>query len=178
MAIYLAEQLPSQVYYIYCCIQNTTMSKLFCPLLLLILLAACNNHVENNATTTTALPLQGTWKLLSGTLIEKEDTTVTDYTKGTSFIKVINATHFAFLSHSVDNKKDTAAFSAGGGRYTLQDSLYTEHLEYCNDRQWEGNDFQFTITIHNDTLTQQGVEKIDSLGVNRMNIEKYVRVKE
>ena len=59
----------------------------------------------------------------------------------------------------------------------LNDSEYTEHLEYCNDRQWEGNDFSFTITINNDTLIQQGIEKIDSIGVNRMNIEKYVRLK-
>lgn len=147
-------------------------------LLPLIWLMACNN-VENKTITTTALPLQGTWKLLNGTLIEKGDTTVTDYTKGTSFIKIINPTHFAFLSHDLNKGKDTAnAFLAGGGRYTLKDSLYTEHLEYCNDRQWEGNDFQFTIAIHNDTLIQQGLEKIDSIGVNRLNIEKYVRVKD
>ncbi len=53
---------------------------------------------------------------------------------------------------------------------------YTEFLEYCNDRQWENNKFDFTITIKNDTLTQKGIEKIDSLGVNRVNIEKYVRI--
>ena len=69
-------------------------------------------------------------------------------------------------------------FSAGGGNYTLKDSLYTEHLQYCNDRQWEGNNFEFTVTINNDTLIQKGLEKIDSLGVNRMNIEKYLRVKD
>jgi hypothetical protein len=28
--------------------------------------------------------------------------------------------------------------------------------------EWEGNDFHFTITINNDTLVQQGIEKIDS----------------
>ena len=152
------------------------MRKLACLLLSLVILAACNN-VQDNAKNKVVIPIQGTWKLLSGTLIEKGDTTVTDYTKNTSFIKIINATHFAFLSHDV-NKDSAASFSAGGGKYSLQDSQYTEHLEYCSDRQWEGNDFQFTITIHNDTLTQQGLEKIDSIGVNRINIEKYVRVKD
>ena len=53
----------------------------------------------------------------------------------------------------------------------------TEHLEYCNDRQWEGNDFAFTITIKNDTLVQTGIEKVESAGVNRLNIERYVRIK-
>jgi hypothetical protein len=80
--------------------------------------------------------------------------------------------------HDLNKGKDSIAeFSSGGGSYTLKDSSYTEHLEYCNDRQWEGNDFSFTVTISNDTLIQQGIEKIDSIGVNRLNIEKYIRLK-
>ncbi|MEO5892144.1 MAG: hypothetical protein ABIQ31_17995 [Ferruginibacter sp.] len=123
-------------------------------------------------------PITGTWQLLSGTLIEKGDTTVTDYTKDISFIKIINDNHFAFLNHDLKKGKDSAAsFGAGGGSYTLKDSTYTEHLEYCNDRQWEGNDFTFTISINNDTLIQRGVEKVESAGVNRLNIEKYTRLK-
>ena len=154
------------------------MIKSICTFFLFMLLIACQNAQKNSSANTT-IPLQGTWKLLSGTLIEKGDTTVTNYTRAIEFIKIINASHFAFLSHDLHHGKDTAgAFTAGGGRYSLKDSSYTEHLEYCSDRQWEGNDFQFTITIHNDTLIQQGVEKIDSIGVNRLNIEKYVRVKD
>ena len=70
-----------------------------------------------------------------------------------------------------------ACANCGGGSYSLKDSLYTEHLEYCNDRQWEGNDFDFTITIKNDTLTQTGIEKVANAGINRLNIEKYSRLK-
>lgn len=154
------------------------MRNSICLFALFVLLLSCHD-VQNNATSKVVLPIEGTWKLLNGTLIEKGDTVVTDYTKATEFIKVINSTHFAFLSHDIHKGKDSSAsFSAGGGKDSLQDSLYTEHLEYCNDRQWEGNDFHFTVTIHNDTLTQQGLEKIDSIGVNRINIEKYVKVKE
>jgi hypothetical protein len=125
------------------------------------------------------LPITGTWKLITGTLIEKGDTSVTDYTKNISFIKIINDNHFAFLQHDLDKGKDssTAVYVSGGGAYSLKDSLYTEHLEYCSDRQWEGNDFNFTITIKNDTLTQKGIEKVKSAGVNRENIERYVRLK-
>lgn len=122
--------------------------------------------------------IAGTWKLISGNLIEKGDSTMTDYTKNISFIKIINDTHFAFLQHDLNKGKDSSAtFGAGGGRYSLKDSLYKEQLEYCNDRVWEGNDFEFVITIKNDTLIQRGVEKIEKAGVNRINIEKYVRVK-
>ena len=154
------------------------MRKSICTVVILMLLLSCNT-VQNKTTDATALPIQGTWKLLTGTLIEKGDTVVTDYTKATEFIKIINDTHFAFLSHDLNKGKDSAAsFVAGGGKYSLKDSSYTEHLEYCSDRQWEGNDFDFTITINNDTLTQKGLEKIDSIGVNRLNIERYVRLKD
>jgi hypothetical protein len=122
--------------------------------------------------------LVGTWKLLTGTLIEKGDTTVTDYTKNVSFIKIINNSHFAFLQHDLANGKDsTASFVAGGGTYSLNDRSYTEHLQYCSARAWEGHDFPFTISIQNDTLIQEGIEKVESAGINRVNIEKYVKVK-
>jgi hypothetical protein len=142
------------------------------------LLFSCSATVQQKEVKSTKLPIAGTWKLISGTLIEKGDTTVTFYDKNLSFIKIINDTHFAFLNHDLKKGKDTAtaAYSSGGGRYTLNDSIYTEHLEYCSDRQWEGNDFPFTITIKNDTLVQSGIEKVESAGVNRLNIEKYVRL--
>jgi len=125
------------------------------------------------------IPIAGTWKLVTGTLIEKADTSITDYTKNMSFIKIINDDHFAFLQHDLNKGKDTSTsvYVSGGGAYSLKDSIYTEHLEYCSDRQWEGNNFDFTISIKSDTLTQKGIEKVESAGVNRINIEKYVRVK-
>jgi hypothetical protein len=140
-----------------------------------LLLGSC---LLNNKAEQPALPIAGTWQLISGTTIEKGDSTVTYYTNNLSFIKIINDTHFAFLKHDLKKGKDsTVAFGSGGGGYTLKDSTYTEHLEYCSDREWEGNDFTFTVTIQNDTLIQSGIEKVENAGVDRINIEKYVRVK-
>ena len=143
-----------------------------------VTLLSCMGKTDHNLSKPLRSSIVGTWRLIRGTVVEKGDTVVTDYTKNVSFIKIINDTHFAFLQHDVNKGKDSAAavFVAGGGRYSLSDSLYTEHLEYCSAREWEGNDFTFTITLKNDTLIQSGVEKVDSGGVNRMNIEKYVRV--
>ena len=138
-----------------------------------ILFSSCKQNEANDK------KLVGTWQLITGTLIEKGDTTVTDYTQKISFVKIINETHFAFLQHDLKKGKDSSVvFGAGGGKYFLVDSLYKEQLEYCNDREWEGNDFEFIVTIKNDTLIQKGVEKIEKAGVNRINIEKYVRVKD
>ena len=138
------------------------------------MIISCNQQSEQK-TTTEPLPIQGTWKLLTGTLIEKGDTTITDYTKNLSFIKIINDSHFAFLQH--DTRKDSINFSAGGGRYQLSGGKYTEHLEYCSAKEWEGQDFNFTVTILNDTLIQRGIEKIETQGIERLNIEKYIRYK-
>jgi predicted small secreted protein len=152
--------------------------KIYVSLIIIVVLASCSAIVQPKETTA-KLPIEGTWQLISGTTIDKNDTTVTWYTKNISFIKVINESHFAFMQHDLNKGKDSAnnVYVSGGGRYSLHDSTYTEHLEYCSDRSWEGHDFTFTISIHNDSLTQKGIEKIDSLGVNRLNIEKYVRVK-
>ena len=143
---------------------------------LMIILWSCNTKTIEDKSKM-SLPIIGTWKLLSGTIIENGDTAVTDYTRNISFIKIINDSHFAFLKHDLKNGKDSSSvFGCGGGRYSLIDSIYSEQLEYCNDREWENHDFEFILTIKNDTLTQQGIEKIANIGVNRINIEKYVRL--
>lgn len=155
----------------------TAILKCTGAILITTIFVACQSEVKPDNKKAATLPITGTWKLLSGTLIEKGDTAVTDYTRGQEFIKIINDSHFAFLHHDLTKGKDSAAiYSSGGGSYTLADSLYTEHLQYCTARQWEGNEFKFVLTLQGDTLTQQGIEKIENLGVNRINIEKYVRV--
>jgi len=141
-------------------------------------LLSCMGKMDSNKSKKFPIPIVGTWRLISGLVIEKNNTVRTNYTKSKSFIKIINDTHFAFLEHDLNKGKDSVAiFASGGGSYSLSDSLYTEHLEYCSDRNWEGNDFKFTIEIKNDTLIQRGIEKVESEGVNRVNIEKYIRVK-
>ena len=155
------------------------MKKHYVLFVVVIILVSCSEKQKNNTEISATTSIEGTWKLLTGTIIEKGDTTVTDYTKSKSFIKVINDSHFAFLLHDLAKGKDSAsaAFSAGGGSYSLTGNNYTEHLEYCNAREWEGHDFSFTITISGDTLIQSGVEKIEAQGINRINTEKYIRVK-
>ena len=64
---------------------------------------SCQSIKEEN------LPIQGTWKLFSAILIEKGDTSITDYSKKVSFIKIINESHFAFLNHDLNHGKDSTA---------------------------------------------------------------------
>jgi hypothetical protein len=138
---------------------------------------AANDSSASSSIAETTSPIEGTWKLVSATTIIKQDTTVTDYTKGQEMIKVINGSHFAFLRHDMNQGKDTAIFGAGGGTYTLSGDNYTELLQYCNERGWEGHTFTFTVSIKEDTLLQTGVENLPKEGVDQYIIEKYVRMK-
>ena len=141
------------------------------------ILLSCHSSNQQEQPVKTSTPIEGTWQLISGTIIVKNDTTVTDYTKNQKMIKIINATHFAFFKHDLTHGKDSAIYESGAGKYTLVDNQYTEHLDFCNAREWEGHDFKFTVIIKKDTLLQTGIEKLDNLGVDRFIIEKYIRVK-
>ncbi len=134
-------------------------------------LQACNSKQN-------ALPIIGTWELISATTTEG-DSTFSTFNPNRKMIKIINPTHFAFLNHALSTEKDTSksTFTAGGGTYALMDSNYTEHLDYYIDKVWENNKFQFVVKISNDTLIQKGVEKLEKLGIDRVIIEKYKRVK-
>ena len=122
------------------------------------------------------LDVQGTWQLLSATTIENGTSQTTDYSGELKMIKIFNNTHFAFLKHSL-NPKDTSSFDAGGGSFVLDKDDYTEHLEYYKNKDWEGKTFKFKLAIHKDTLIQKGIEKVEKAGVDRVIIEKYIKVK-
>jgi hypothetical protein len=146
-------------------------------LLAAVLFVSCdlNDRKANNFN----LNLNGTWQLVSGTVITKGVSVVTDYTKGQKMIKIINDNHFAFLKHNLNVQKDSSNhFDAGGGRYTLVGDKYTEYLDYYSDKNWEGKAFNFRVNFKNDTLVQKGVEKVEKEGIDRQIIEKYVRLKE
>jgi hypothetical protein len=136
---------------------------------------SCDVNVKK---TQTSLPIEGTWKLISETKIEKDDSVYTPADQSQPMIKILNGTHFTFLRHDLNQGKDStsAMFVAGGGTYSLKDGQYTENLEYCSAREWENHSFNFTVSIQNDTLIQRGTEKIEGLNIDRIIIEKYQRV--
>jgi hypothetical protein len=140
------------------------------PLLLaIVLFAACQPQPES-------FRMNGTWRLISGTTITKGVATVTDYTKDSKFLKIINDDHFTFIKHDLNPPRDSSNhFDAGGGSYTLNGDQYTEHLDFYSDHNWEGKTFPFTVTISHDTLIQRGREKVENENVDREIIERYVR---
>ncbi|QNK64895.1 hypothetical protein H7F33_04960 [Pedobacter sp. PAMC26386] len=141
-------------------------------------LAACTEKasIPLSAKELTNQSLEGTWKLVSSEVTTGAKTEVTFPVKGQEMIKIFNDTHFAFFKHDIA-KGVTPIYGSGAGTFSLKGDQYQEHLEYCNAREWENKDFKFTLTLKNDTLTQKGIEKIDSLKVNQEIVEKYTKLK-
>lgn len=139
------------------------------------LLLSCNTKTpEDNL----AIHLNGTWKLVEGYTLTKGVKSTDAYPKDHEMIKILNDTHFAFLNHVPNTPKDsTNHFDAGGGRYTLKGNQYTEHLDYYVDKNWEGKSFDFTLTMSGDTLIQKGLEKVEKENIDRIIIEKYIKLK-
>lgn len=152
--------------------KNRGTFLIFTSFIIFSIISSCINSVKP-----TPLPIIGTWQLIAATATEK-DSTYSTFNPKVKMIKIINPTHFAFLSHLTSADKDTSSneFSAGGGSYTLSDSVYIENLEYFSDRKWENNKFQFSLKISGDTLIQKGVEKLEKLGIDRVILEKYKRL--
>ena len=148
------------------------MKSNFLMLTILTLLFACKE--KSIPTQVNQLNIQGTWKLISGRIIDKNSGKTTDYPMNFQMIKIINNTHFAFFKHGI-NPKDSTGFDAGGGSYKLNGNAYNEHLEYYNNKNWEGKTFDFKLSFTNDTLIQTGVEKVDKEGIDRVIIEKYIK---
>lgn len=133
-------------------------------------LFACKQQEKNK--------LNGTWKLISSESITNGQSKKTYPVKDQEMIKMFNDTHFSFFKHDIHKGKTSeAVFDAGSGTYSLKGNVYKEHLAYCNYRDWENHDFIFDLTIKQDTIIQRGIEKIDSLNVNREIVEVYVRMK-
>lgn len=142
---------------------------------LLITLAGCNAN-KNTTIETTEPSIVGTWELVSAKIITKGDTEVTFPVKDQKMVKIFSTESFAFFKHDIHKGTgDTAVFESGAGTYTLKGDDYAEHLEFCNYRGWENQDFKFKLHLKNDTLIQSGVEKIDSLNIDREIVETYVK---
>jgi hypothetical protein len=154
--------------------------KLKFALIPLVLLAACKPPAtQTNVKEVALTSIQGTWKLVSAVAITKGDSVSTYPVKGQEdeMIKVINSSHFAFFKHDLKKPGSKPVFDSGAGTYKFEGDKYTENLQYCNYREWENHSFDFKVTFKGDSLIQRGIEKIDSLKVDREIVETYVRLK-
>jgi hypothetical protein len=156
----------------------TIIMKLYYTVLICAAVLSSCKQKETKADSKPDQPLIGTWHLINSKSITKGDTVTTTPSADEEMVKIFNGTNFAFFTHDkMHGKTAKPVYSSGSGTYTLAGNDYAEHLAYCDAREWENRDFKFTVQFKGDTLVQSGVEKIDSLKIDRIIIETYVKLK-
>ena len=142
----------------------------FCFYLATLCLYSCTKTPE---TAVHRNDIEGTWQLIYGEVKENDSLTIKDLSKS-SFIKIINDSHFAFFNQV---EGDASKFYGGGGTYKISGDDYIETLIYTSALDFKDHTFPFKVVIKEDTLIQSGVEEIKEANIKREIIEKYVRIK-
>jgi hypothetical protein len=141
------------------------MRQIYVVLVVLIICASCKNEETKNG-------IEGTWKMIYAETKQGDSIEVKDLSN-TDFIKIINASHFAFINQDYNNVEN---FYSGGGTYKYQGKQYVETLDFTSVELIRNHEFPFTIKISGDTLIQKGLEEVKAAGIKREIIEKYIKV--
>ena len=144
------------------------MKKALFYILIVYSFANCNTEKPE----ITQNKIEGTWKMVYAETIENDSIKLKDLTE-TTFIKIINKTHFSFFNQENSGTKN---FYGGAGTYTLEGDKYTETLNFTSVEAIKKHKFPFNIRFSHDTLIQSGVEKVKAAGINRYIIEKYIKL--
>lgn len=134
----------------------------------LVAFAACG-HTRTTAPSTAAgadHPLTGTWEMVSARYTAGDGTVSAFDASAYRSIKVLNGTHFAFITED----RDGEFVRAGGGPYRVQSDRYIETVTYGSFDLPEGS-ASFTYRVDGDTWHHSGI-----IGTNRLE-EVWRRVR-
>ncbi|ESP91504.1 lipocalin-like domain-containing protein [Pseudoalteromonas luteoviolacea] len=122
--------------------------------------------------------LEGEWQLELETLVIGDQKYTTFDGKSREMIKIFTDSHFAFSSignnrprfssFQLTKEQKVVAFDNFGGslgRYSYEDNILTEHIEYSSFPNYEGVSIPFKITITGDTMVQEGTYPLIELGL-------------
>ena len=135
--------------------------------LVLILIMSCTTEKKNK--------VEGVWEKVSAK-ITLPDTTMEFTQDDFKQIKVITKSHFVwigqqpnrakFVEGGTDSELLAAAksFGAGGGTYTLEGDIYTEHIEFTLNPNRTGVSIPFTCHIDGDKWIHSGTMPRKSIG--------------
>ena len=153
-------------------LKDTIINKMR-KLVLLIILLTFYNCQQKKASILTKNKIEGSWKMVYAEMIENDSLKLKDLSN-TTFIKIINRSHFSFFNQENTGNKN---FYSGAGSYILKDNNYKETLEFTTVEAIKNHQFSFQIEIKGDTLIQSGIEKVEAAGINRQIVEKYIKLK-
>lgn len=146
------------------------------PLPYLIFAVLCLNCGKNNTSdkkeNVARHDIVGTWKMIYAEIEKNDSLEIKDLSKS-SFIKIINNSHFSFFNQ---DELDARNSYGGAGTYSVKGNQYVETLSYTSADAIRNHVFSFTIKIAGDTLIQSGIEEVKKAGIKQEIIEKYIRI--
>ena len=148
------------------------MKKLMFISTICFTLINCSNKAVDKIPEKNSNKLVGTWKMVYADIKENDSVKVKDLTSS-SFIKIINESHFSFFNQEYNS---TDNFYGGAGTYTLKGDHYVETLSYTSVEAVKNHQFPFTVKFKGDTLIQTGLEEVKAAGINREITEKYIKI--
>lgn len=136
-------------------------------LFLLFTLSACTEASNGTEDGAGSMPLndgpcpslEGSWELVSIASDAPAFDLEEDYEEAPT-LKILNKTHWMFIRQSSDR-----FIHSQGGRYTLEDSVYTEIVEYSALPSNIGRSYEFTCRVEGDSIWHH----VGGLGDNRYN---------
>ena len=102
-----------------------------------------------------ATELEGSWEYISRRMVYADTVVTEDLFAGPSY-KILNSTHFAFGRQTIADGEAQNDVFAGGGRYTVVDSVYTETIEYHSTAGLVGQKVVFKSRIEGELWFQTG----------------------
>lgn len=122
----------------------------------LLFAAACAPAVRTVVSTGEAMAqrdgrLIGTWELVSTVATRNDSTLMQGGPPDIQAIKILNATDYAVIT-----RRGGQFMRAGGGRYTLSGSTYTEMVDIASGQYPPNTSATFTITLDGDRWTTEG----------------------
>jgi len=146
------------------------MKKILISLIIICSFSKCTQKTSLITSNT----IEGTWKMVYAEIIEDGIIKPKDLSN-TTFIKIINKSHFSFFNQENFGNKN---FYSGAGTYSLKGNNYKETLNFTTVAALKNHQFSFNITTKGDTLIQTGIEKVSAAGINRYITEKYIKLNE
>ena len=98
--------------------------------------------------------LKGAWEVVSLTLTDSTGTVTEVEIGDPPGLKVLSAEHWVFVEQTSDEASPT---SGGGGRYTTNDTTYTEYVDYHTAVSFVGETIAFRCRVEEDRWYQKGI---------------------
>jgi hypothetical protein len=146
----------------------------------LMMIGCANTYIAEEEQAVASPNIEGSWQLMRETLTVGDNEYVTFDGKNRQMIKVFNQSHFSFASIGkqrprfdsyllTDEQKITAYdnFSGSMGRYTINNDILIEHIEFSSFPNYEGISIPFNVNIDGNTLIQQGSYPLILLGLGK-----------